>query len=199
MLLSSVIREIIQNVKAFAQPQCQGYCNTSCFIKKKKSQTRNTCVSKDDCWFWNFKELKTQWGKWGNTGYKHFLFFPQYFRKAKTHSSYYMILWFPDFSGCKPYTRKVNVSSSNHEVSTFWTLFRFMTVVYINAVQYQTCPNHESDNHFFAKIPGGVRTPGHPLWIRPWVVLGFNTTLTAKVISWRSVTHMCFLAFSHQY
>ena len=63
--------------------------------------------------------------------------------------------WFPDFSGCKPYTRKVNVSSSNHEVSTFWTLFRFMAVVYINAVQYQTCPNHESDNHFFAKIPGG--------------------------------------------
>ena len=28
------------------------------------------------------------------------------------------------------------------------------------------------------------------------VVLRFNTTLTAKVISWRSVTHMCFLAFS---
>ena len=31
------------------------------------------------------------------------------------------------------------------------------------------------------------------------VVLGFNATLTAKVISWRSVTHMCFLAFPHQY
>ena len=31
------------------------------------------------------------------------------------------------------------------------------------------------------------------------VVLGFNATLTAKVISWRSVTHMCFLAYSHQY
>ena len=31
------------------------------------------------------------------------------------------------------------------------------------------------------------------------VVLGFNATLTAKVISWQSVTHMCFLAFSHQY
>ena len=31
------------------------------------------------------------------------------------------------------------------------------------------------------------------------VVLGFNATLTAKVISWRSMTHMCFLAFSHQY
>ena len=28
------------------------------------------------------------------------------------------------------------------------------------------------------------------------VVLGFNTTLTAKVILWRSVTYMCFLAFS---
>ena len=31
------------------------------------------------------------------------------------------------------------------------------------------------------------------------VVLRFNATLTAKVISWRSVTHMCFLVFSHQY
>ena len=31
------------------------------------------------------------------------------------------------------------------------------------------------------------------------VVLGFNATLTAKVMLWRSVTHMCFLAFSHQY
>ena len=31
------------------------------------------------------------------------------------------------------------------------------------------------------------------------VVLGFNAPLTAMVISWRSVTHMCFLAFSHQY
>ena len=31
------------------------------------------------------------------------------------------------------------------------------------------------------------------------VVLEFNATLTAKVISRRSVTHICFLAFSHQY
>ena len=30
-------------------------------------------------------------------------------------------------------------------------------------------------------------------------VLGFNATLKARVISWRSVKHMCFLAFSHQY
>ena len=33
-----------------------------------------------------------------------------------------------------------------------------------------------------------------------WLVeFGFNATLTSKVISWRSVTHMCFLGFSHQY
>ena len=31
------------------------------------------------------------------------------------------------------------------------------------------------------------------------VVLRFNVTLTAKVISWQSVMLMCFLAFSHQY
>ena len=31
------------------------------------------------------------------------------------------------------------------------------------------------------------------------VLLGFNATLTANVISWWSVMHMCFLAFSHQY
>ena len=29
------------------------------------------------------------------------------------------------------------------------------------------------------------------------VVLGFNATLTAKVISWRSVTHMCFQAMAN--
>ena len=32
-------------------------------------------------------------------------------------------------------------------------------------------PFHESDKHIFAKIPGGVRTPGPPPpppWIRPW-------------------------------
>ena len=35
----------------------------------------------------------------------------------------------------------------------------------------------------------------HVGWL---VVLGFNATVTAKVISWRLVTHTCFLAFSHQ-
>ena len=32
-----------------------------------------------------------------------------------------------------------------------------------------------------------------------FVVLGFNATLTAQVILWQSLTHKCFLAFSHQY
>ena len=34
-----------------------------------------------------------------------------------------------------------------------------------------------------------------------WLVgsIEFNATLTAKVISWWLVMHMCFLAFSHQY
>ena len=33
-----------------------------------------------------------------------------------------------------------------------------------------------------------------------WSVLfEFNAILTAKIILWRSVTHMCFLAFSNQY
>ena len=33
-----------------------------------------------------------------------------------------------------------------------------------------------------------------------WLVeLGLNAILTPKVISWRSVTHMCFLAFSNQH
>ena len=31
------------------------------------------------------------------------------------------------------------------------------------------------------------------------VVFGFYATLTAKVISWQSVTNMCFLAFSHNF
>ena len=35
--------------------------------------------------------------------------------------------------------------------------------------------------------------------MRCWLVGLLYWGLTAKVISWRSVTHMCFLAFSHQY
>ena len=45
-------------------------------------------------------------------------------------------------------------------------------------------------------FPRGVKRCHCVGWL---VVLGLNATLTAKVISWRSVTHICFLAFSHQY
>ena len=31
------------------------------------------------------------------------------------------------------------------------------------------------------------------------VALGFNASLTAMVMSWRSMTYLCFLALSHQY
>ena len=37
------------------------------------------------------------------------------------------------------------------------------------------------------------------LYVGWLVVVGLKATLTAKVISWWSVMHMCFLAFSHQY
>ena len=33
-------------------------------------------------------------------------------------------------------------------------------------------------------------------WLVGYIV---NATLTAMVISWLSVTHICFLTFSHQY
>ena len=46
------------------------------------------------------------------------------------------------------------------------------------------------------KILRAKRAKNVRIWL---VVLGFNATLTAMVISWRSVTHMCFLAFSHHY
>ena len=37
-------------------------------------------------------------------------------------------------------------------------------------------------------------------WCENWLVVsGFNATLSARVISWRSATHTCFLVFSHQY
>ena len=36
-------------------------------------------------------------------------------------------------------------------------------------------------------------------WLVGWLHWGFSATLTAKIISWRSVKHMCFLAFSYRY
>ena len=50
------------------------------------------------------------------------------------------------------------------------------------------------------KDPNSTKFPTNIVTLVGWlVVLRFNATLTAKVISWWSVTHTCFLAFSHQY
>ena len=41
------------------------------------------------------------------------------------------LVLFPDFNGCKPFTRKVNVSSSNHEdFSTFRTFFFYDCIIH---------------------------------------------------------------------
>ena len=66
-----------------------------------------------------------------------------------------------------------------------------------------TCKNTHTQTHPQTPHPTHTQThthahkhthPPHTIWL---VVLGFNATLIAKVKSWRSVTHMCFLAFSH--
>ena len=57
----------------------------------------------------------------------------------------------------------------------------------------------------FLKLKDGYA--GNQQWFRKNIVLNtgwlvvwvFNATITAMVISWRLVTHMCFLTFSHQY
>ena len=69
-----------------------------------------------------------------------------------------------------------------------------MTVVYINAVQYQTCPNHESDNHFFAKIPGGVRTPRSPPLDPPLDNSGSSGPIRS-IIELKSYGHIHFARF----
>ena len=53
-----------------------------------------------------------------------------------------------------------------------------------------------SQHRFFTKRQNSNLANIQIGWL---LVLGFNATLTAKVISWRSVTQLCFLAFSHQY
>ena len=52
--------------------------------------------------------------------------------------------------------------------------------------------------YFFSRNAATMNYPDRQKCKR-LVVLGFNAILTAQVISWRSVTNMCFLAFSHQY
>ena len=66
----------------------------------------------------------------------------------------------------------------------------------------------ETERQVKEMLKNGFITESDSLWNSPVVLvkkkivgwlLEFNATLKAKVISWRSVTHMCFLAFSHQY
>ena len=58
---------------------------------------------------------------------------------------------------------------------------------------------HNGYQHFL-HFPHCLQKASCPGSLDGWlVVLGFNATLTAKIISWQSVTHMCFLAFLHQH
>ena len=60
------------------------------------------------------------------------------------------------------------------------------------SVRVSVCVQNTS---FCQSAGGGIKS--HLVgWL---VVLGFKAILTAIVISWWSVMHMCFLAFSHQY
>ena len=58
-----------------------------------------------------------------------------------------------------------------------------------------------SGNQHFLLFPQFFPKPSSLGSLNYWLlaVLRFNATLTAKVVSWQSVTHMFFLAFSHQY
>ena len=80
-----------------------------------------------------------------------------------------MILWFPDFNGCKPFTRKVNVSSSNHEdVSTFRTFFFFFFLIY-DCILHKCCAISNQYHFtnpmstFLPKFQGGSGPPVPPL------------------------------------
>ena len=55
----------------------------------------------------------------------------------------------------------------------------------------------EDTGYLFPQCFPKLTSLGSSIWLL--VELEFNATLTAKVISWQSVTHMCFLAFSHWY
>ena len=52
---------------------------------------------------------------------------------------------------------------SRIKLNTDFNSIHLIRIVFnINAVQYQTGPIHESDNHIFAKIPGGGSGPPDP-------------------------------------
>ena len=94
---------------------------------------------------------------------------------------------------------KVIIMDCNGVLMSFSTIFQSYygsqcTYLCLTAIIF-TSTSHNS----ISRTLPAVRYNDH-WYIDGWlVVLGFNPTVTAMVISWRSVTHMCFLAFLHQY
>ena len=71
------------------------------------------------------------------------------------------------------------------------SIFSFSHVFYIFPVKFNFFPHNP---RFSGPVKEAFRQHSGKSWL---VGLGFNATLTVKVISWWSVTHMCFLVFSH--
>ena len=105
-----------------------------------------------------------------------------------------------------PFPKRDNHLSGRRRLAINNTLF-FITFFSVEDLEFcqlsigDTCParpERQITNTDPLTLPAKLRTKTLVLgWLL--VVLGFNATLTAKIMSWRSVTHMCFLAFSHQY
>ena len=91
----------------------------------------------------------------------------------------------------------------NRQIKDFDSLNRLLKIYEISSQRFKEQVNTEFDNISHVEIPKSLQNIKEiklDLFLVGWlVVLGFIATLTAKVISWRSVTHMCFLAISHQY
>ena len=69
-----------------------------------------------------------------------------------------------------------------------------------NQVQNNVEKGEIARNEQFLRFPQCFQKAFLQTYVKTRVCLGKGyATLTAKVISWRSVTHICFLAFSHQY
>ena len=93
-------------------------------------------------------------------------------------------------------------SQTNHKpihqaiVTSFQLLLWFSVLIEVSLEFgiHATFDNRHS-NEFQSSVHSH-RTQSYRIVSSNWlVVLGFNITLTAKVISWRSVTHMCFSGF----
>ena len=79
---------------------------------------------------------------------------------------------------------------SNHKCYVLWLMMEFRNC-YGMVIFVRTLDRTKRASY---GIP-----PTDTILVAWLVVLGFNAALTAKVMSWRSVTHANFLAFSRQY